>query len=120
MNRIRHENPALHSNESLRFLPTSNDQLIAYYKATPNFEDVIITVVNLDPYYTQAGVVEVPIEELGIDPHQPYQAHDLLTDTRYLWSEGQNYVEVDPHVLPAHIFRVRRRIRTEQDFDYYM
>jgi starch synthase (maltosyl-transferring) len=120
VNQIRRENPALQSNESLRFLPTSNDQLIAYYKATPNLEGVIITVVNLDPNYTQAGVVEVPIEELEIDARLPYQVHDLLTDTRYLWSERQNYVEINPHVLPAHIFRVRRRIRREQDFDYYM
>jgi starch synthase (maltosyl-transferring) len=120
VNRIRRENPALQSNESLRFLSTSNDQIIAYYKTTPNFEDVIITVVNLDPHFTQSGVVEVPIEEMDLDPHQPYQVHDLLTDTRYLWSGQQNFVEINPQVLPAHIFRVRRKVRTEQDFDYFM
>jgi starch synthase (maltosyl-transferring) len=29
-------------------------------------------------------------------------------------------VQLNPHVLPAHILSVRRRVRTEQDFDYFM
>jgi len=29
-------------------------------------------------------------------------------------------VELNPAVVPGHIFRVRRRIRTEQDFEYYL
>jgi starch synthase (maltosyl-transferring) len=28
-------------------------------------------------------------------------------------------VELDPQVVSAHIFRLRRRLRTEHDFDYY-
>ena len=60
------------------------------------------------------------MDTLGLDPHRPYQLHDLLTDARYLWHGGRNYVELNPHVVPAHIFRIRHRTRTEQDFDYYM
>jgi len=29
-------------------------------------------------------------------------------------------VALDPGALPAHVFRVRRRIRTEHDFDYFV
>jgi len=29
-------------------------------------------------------------------------------------------VELSPREVPAHIFRVRRRVRAEQDFDYFM
>ena len=120
LNRVRHENPALQSNDSLRFLNTSNDQIIAYYKATPDLEDIILTVVSLDPTYVQSGMVELPLEALQIDPAQPYQVHDLLTDTRYLWSGRQNFVQLNPQVLPAHVFRLRKRVRSEHDFDYYM
>jgi starch synthase (maltosyl-transferring) len=77
-------------------------------------------VVNLDPHHAQTGWVEVPIDELGLDPQQPYQVHDLLGDAHYLWDGPRNYVALDPHAMPAHVFRVRRRIRTEQDFDYFM
>jgi starch synthase (maltosyl-transferring) len=120
VNAIRRESPALQTNEGLRFLATSNEQLLAYYKATPDLEDVVIMVVSLDPNYTQSGVLEIPLEELGLDAHQPYQVHDLLTDHRFLWSGRHNYVELNPHNLPAHIFRLRHRMRSEQDFDYYM
>ena len=37
-----------------------------------------------------------------------YQVHDLLTDSRYTWRGSRNYVELNPAVQPAHIFRVRR------------
>jgi starch synthase (maltosyl-transferring) len=29
-------------------------------------------------------------------------------------------LELDPKVAPAYIFRLRRRVRTERDFDYYL
>jgi starch synthase (maltosyl-transferring) len=119
VNQIRKQNPALQSNESVTFYPTNNDRLIAYSKATEDLGNVILTVVNLDPNFTQTGMVELPLEELGIDPQQPYQVHDLLTDSRYMWSGTKNFVELNPKLLPAHIFSLRRRVLTEQDFDYY-
>jgi len=51
---------------------------------------------------------------------QPYQVHDLLSDQRYLWRGRRNYVIVDPRRIPAHVFRLRRRVRSEHDFDYYL
>jgi starch synthase (maltosyl-transferring) len=120
LNRIRRDNPALQSNDGLRFVNTTNENLIAYYKATPDMENVVLTVVNLDPKYQQSGTVELPLEELQLDPNQPYQVHDLLTDTRYRWSGRQNFVQLSPQVLPAHVFQLRQRVHSEQDFDYYM
>ncbi|MGA7733323.1 MAG: alpha-1,4-glucan--maltose-1-phosphate maltosyltransferase [Chloroflexia bacterium] len=120
VNQIRRENPALHSNEHLRFHPTSNDRLIAYTKSNDTMSNLLLMVVNIDPAWTQSGQVEMPLEELGIDPQHPFEVHELLTDTRYLWSGRRNYVELNPHTVPAQIFRLRRHVRTEQDFDYYL
>jgi starch synthase (maltosyl-transferring) len=116
VNRIRRGNPALQSDRSLSFHDTDNEQLICYSKGTEDLSDVIVVVVNLDPRYTQSGWVELDLDELGVDPPQPYQVHDLLTDARYLWQERRNYVELNPQVVPAHIFRLRRRARKKQDF----
>jgi len=33
---------------------------------------------------------------------------DLLNDAIYTWRGRRNYVELDPQIQPAHIFRVRR------------
>jgi starch synthase (maltosyl-transferring) len=119
VNRIRRSNPALQTDRTLRFHRVDNDRIIAYTKTSEDGTNVILTVVNLDPHVTQSGWVELPLKELGIDPAQPFQVHDLLGEGRYLWQGPRNYVELNPHVLPAHIFRVRRRIRTEADFEYY-
>jgi len=80
----------------------------------------VLVVVNLDPHYKQSGFITLPLEEFGLDPRQPYQAHDLLTDARYLWHGARNYVELNPKTVPAHIFVIRRKVRTEHDFDYYL
>jgi starch synthase (maltosyl-transferring) len=119
VNRIRRENAALQRDWGLRFHPVDNEQLIAYTKESPDGGNLILTVVNLDPHHPQSGWLHLPTHELGLDPHQPYQVHDLLTDARYLWQGPRNYVELNPHVVPAHIFRLRRRMRTERDFDYF-
>ncbi len=120
VNGIRRENPALQSDWSLRFHPLDNDQLIAYSKASEDLSDVILVIVNLDPRYKQSGWIDVPLDDFKLDPQQSYQVHDLLTDARYLWRGSRNYVELNPSILPAHIFKVRRRLRTERDFDYFL
>jgi starch synthase (maltosyl-transferring) len=120
VNKVRHDNPALQSDRGLRFHPTENDHLIAYTKSTPDLADVVLTVVNVDPHHTQAGMVTLPIEELGIRRDRGYQAHELLSGARYLWSGPRNFVEINPHAIPAQIFRFRRRIRSEHDFEYFL
>jgi starch synthase (maltosyl-transferring) len=120
VNRIRKENPALQTTSNLRFYDVNNDTLLFYGKATDDLSDIILMVVNLDAFHTQSGWVRVPIKELGLDPHQPYLVHDLLSDDKYIWQGERNYVELNPQVLPANIFKVRKRLKRETDFDYFV
>jgi len=120
VNQIRRENPAFRANHNLRFHEVDNEQIIAYSKSSEDRSNEVLVVVNLDPHYKQSGFITLPLEDLGIDPRQPYQAHDLLTDARYLWHGTRNYVELNPQTVPAHIFVIRRKVRTEHDFDYYL
>ncbi len=120
VNQIRRANPALHSDLSLRFHPVDNQQLIAYSKASDDLLNIIVAVVNLDPYRTQAGMLDLPLDLFHLDPRQPYQMHDLLTDAKYVWHGPRNYVELNPQRLPAHIFCIRRRVRTENGVDYFV
>jgi starch synthase (maltosyl-transferring) len=107
INKARRENPALQSNTGLRFHDIDNGQLIAYSKRAE--ADVVLCIVNLDPNSTQSGWVSLPIEEWGIAGDEPYQVHDVLSDARYTWTGPRNFVQLDPRVMPAHVFRVRRR-----------
>jgi len=120
VNRVRRQNLALHSNDRLEFHPVDNEQIIAYSKSTLELDNIILTVVNLDPHHVQSGWVSLLLDKLGIQHDASYQVHDFLTGARYLWHGSRNYVELNPATFPAHIFRVRRHIRSEQDFDYFM
>jgi len=120
VNQIRHDNPAFRANYGLCFHDVDNEQIIAYSKRSEDGSNEVLVVVNLDPHHTQSGFITLPLEDLGFDPRQPYQAHDLLTDARYLWHGSRNYVELNPQTVPAHIFVIRRKVRTEHDFDYYL
>jgi starch synthase (maltosyl-transferring) len=101
LNQIRRENAALQELSNVTFLETANDALIAYAKRTR--ENTIITIVSVDPQQAQEGLAIVPAN-LGLPP--TFTAHDLLTDERFLWHIGANYVRFEPGVRQAHIVRV--------------
>lgn len=106
VNAIRKSSPALHGDWTLRFHPVDNPQLLVYSKVSEDFSDRILVVVNLDPHQTQAGWISVALKELQLGEHEAYQVHDLLTDARYDWHGARNFVQLDPAILPAHVFRV--------------
>ncbi|MFW5950730.1 MAG: alpha-1,4-glucan--maltose-1-phosphate maltosyltransferase [Gemmatimonadota bacterium] len=124
VNRIRRENPALQHNRSLRFHQSENDQVMAYSKWShadgrpytyrygeerPGDDgNLVLVVMNLDPRHTQSTLVHLPLDEWGIGWHDSFEVHDLMSGSRYVWRGGANYVELNPHAFPAHIFRVLR------------
>jgi starch synthase (maltosyl-transferring) len=104
LNTIRKNNPALQNDWNLQFHAVDNDQLIAYSKQEG--DNLILTVVNLDTRFVQAGWVEFGF--VG----EAFEVQDLLGGGRYTWKGNKNYVELNPHALPAHVFLVHRRTDT--------
>src|SRR5690606_3023394 len=96
VNQIRRANSVLSSNRNLLFHPVDNEELICYSKHADDHREILLMVVNLDPYHRQAGFAELPLDELKLDADHPYQVHDLLTDSRFLWHGSRNYVELVP------------------------
>jgi starch synthase (maltosyl-transferring) len=119
VNRIRRDNPALHTTTNVELLTIHNSELLAYCRRSADDSEILLVVVNLDPYHVQSGWLELPLDMLGLTADHPYQVHDLLTGARYLWHGETNFVELDPHRVPAHVLRIRRRLRTERDFEYF-
>src|SRR6184192_1843658 len=114
LNEIRRTNRALRSYDNLHFYDADNDAIICYGKMTAARDNIILIVVNLDPHRKQHSFVEVPIEQFGTMEGDAYQVHDLLGEARYIWHGRRNYVELDPEIQPAHVFRVRRRIEGDR------
>jgi starch synthase (maltosyl-transferring) len=120
LNRIRRDVPALRRNNNLEFHYVDNDNIICYSKRNDEKSQIVVVVVNLDPHHTQSGWVSLPLEGFGLDEGRPFQMHDLFGGGRYMWNGPHNYVELDPRILPAHVFMVRRYVRSEQDFEYFL
>jgi len=117
VNRIRHQHRALQTGEGLRFCASDNDQLICYTRSAGN--EVLLVAVSLDPFAPQEGRVRLPLSELGLSAVEPFLVHDLLGDQKAIWHGAEHVLSFDPAALPGAVFRLHRRLRREQDFDYY-
>jgi starch synthase (maltosyl-transferring) len=107
INDLRKKHPVLSELKNLRFHEVDKDAIIAFSKSAPN-EAPILVVVNLNPWHWEEGTVQLDLAALGIDPGEPFEVHDLITDTTYVWHGPWNYIRLDPHEEPAHIFRIGR------------
>jgi starch synthase (maltosyl-transferring) len=107
LNWIRRENRALQSNTSLHFHSIDNPQLICYSKTTPDFENTILVVVNIDSFNEQIGWTSLDLDQIGCLQDESFVVDDLLSGAQYTWRD-RNYVSLRPGVQPAHIFRVSR------------
>jgi starch synthase (maltosyl-transferring) len=107
INHFRRQHPALQQLRNLRFHETTNDQLLCYSKATADFRDVVLVVVNLDPHRPQEGVTRLQLDELGLPHGAHFLVEDALTGSIWHWHGAENYVRLDPQQEPAHLFVVR-------------
>jgi starch synthase (maltosyl-transferring) len=113
LNRIRREHAALQRLRNTAFHSVDDDAIICYSRrleaeVTPDGrEDALIVVVNLDPHGTREATVHLWMPALGMDWHDTFTVHDLLSGETYRWGE-HNYVRLDPYHHPAHLLHVRR------------
>jgi starch synthase (maltosyl-transferring) len=106
VNAIRGAHPALQHDRGLRFHQTDNRELLCYSKQSPDGRDLLLMVVNLDPFHMQHGFVRVPLGEWGLPPDSPLEVRDLLSNEHYVWRGEWNYVRLDPQGRMAHILEV--------------
>ena len=118
LNRIRNDHPALQQYRNLRFHKADNDRVIFYSKMTEDRSSQILAAVSLDPFAAHEAILELPLFEMGLQPDETYQVHELLSDERALWQGPTAQVRLTQE-KPAAIWSVLRFRRTEQGFDYY-
>lgn len=119
VNRIRREQPALRRGCAPIFCDVDNEALIAYARRGDEGDAIVLVVVNLDPHHAHSGWVDLPVEALGLGADSSFQVEDLLAGGRYLWVPSRNFVALDPG-SPAHLFLIRHRVRSENDFEYFL
>ncbi|GAB6058868.1 alpha-1,4-glucan--maltose-1-phosphate maltosyltransferase [Desulfonatronum parangueonense] len=120
VNRIRRGHVALHRTDNLLFVPVNNDSIICYLKYSADGEDTLLIVVTLDPFQPQTGQLNLPMEELGLTEGRPFLLFDELTGERFIWQSRYPILALNPHSLPARILSLKRTMKREQDFDYFL
>ncbi|WP_456823907.1 alpha-1,4-glucan--maltose-1-phosphate maltosyltransferase [Cellulomonas sp. P5_E12] len=108
LNELRHAHPALQQLRNLRVLPTSDDALVAFSKhldaehSPTGRADTIVVIVNLDPWNTREGSVQLDLHAYGLDTGRPVVAHDVLSEETYEWGSSV-YVKLNPMIRAAHV-----------------
>lgn len=120
LNEIRRNNPALQRNDTLVFHTSDNPQILAYSKSAHELGNVLLVIVNLEPRYQHSAWIELDLSALGLRSDETYQVHDLLTDSYFYWRGTRAFVLIHSDAIPAHIFQIRKKLRTEHSFEYYL
>ena len=106
VNRFRKENKALQTTWNTVFCSIDNGQLLAYLKVTDDLSNVILVVVNLDQHTQQSGYLQIPKGVLKLGDKINLKLQDLMTDEYYTWTQEWNFVSLNPHKMPFHLFKV--------------
>ena len=109
LNRARREHPALQELRNVTFHHTDDDHVTAYSKrvVSGGHDDTVLVVANLDPHNTRETWVHLDMPALGMDWHDGFEAHDLVTGHTWRWGEHA-WTRLGPETEPAHIIHVRR------------
>jgi starch synthase (maltosyl-transferring) len=108
INRIRRDNKALQSTWNISFLETTSDQIICYSKVDPKSGNKLLIAVNLDVTQTSSAYIKIPFDVIQIDSSNSIKVHDLLSGDHYDWVGEWQYIELNPYLMPAHIFLIEQ------------
>jgi starch synthase (maltosyl-transferring) len=106
LNQIRRQNPALWDFRNILFLNAFNDQVLAYARITPQKDNCVLILVNLDPRNRQECTYEVPLWEFGLPDHAAIEAEDLLNGGRFTLHGKSHRIALDPAERPVVIWRL--------------
>ena len=106
VNAIRRESPALWTHLNVRFLNAWNDHVLYYLKMTPERDDAVLVMVNMDHQHVQETLFEVPLWEFGLPDDATIGVEDLLEGHHFSWTGKLQRISLDPGVSPARIWRL--------------
>jgi starch synthase (maltosyl-transferring) len=111
VNRIRRRHcDATSLLRTLRVHHIGNDSMLCFSRSDDAGSDVLLVIVNLDPVNAREAMTWLDLDALGLLDDRPFEAHDELTDTTYIWNGPANYVRLDPSVgQAAHVLHLRPR-----------
>ncbi len=104
---IRIDHEALQQTNNIHFCTIENEQMIAFYKWSDSKESELLIIISLDEHHSQQGMMQLPMNELGIKVGYHLKIRDIITKNDYDWYDEWNFVKLNPSV-PFHIFTINR------------
>ncbi|MCP8466252.1 alpha-1,4-glucan--maltose-1-phosphate maltosyltransferase [Pseudomonas sp. ZM23] len=106
LNRIRRENPALHSHLGFHAYNAWNDNILLFGKRTEDLSNFILVAVCLDPHNAQEADFELPLWEFGLPDDAVMGGEDLMNGKRWEWHGKRQWMRIEPWHLPFGIWRL--------------
>lgn len=106
LNRIRRQNPALHTHLGFQAYTAWNDNIFYFGKRSADLDNFILIAVSLDAFNAQEANFELPLWELGLPDDAVTQGEDLMTGHRWNWYGKQQWMRIEPWHLPFAIWRL--------------
>ncbi|KQP51851.1 maltotransferase domain-containing protein [Methylobacterium sp. Leaf108] len=107
LNRIRRDNPALWDFRNVVFTAAGDDEIVAYAKTTPEGDNCIFVMVNLDPRNRRECTYEVPLWLLGQPDDGAVEVEDLLQGYTFQLRGKSHRIALDPAERSCVIWRLR-------------
>jgi starch synthase (maltosyl-transferring) len=97
VNQIRRAHPALYWLRNLHFHDADDENIIVFSKARTLYDrqDVILVVAYLDPHHTRDTWIHLDMPALGLQGHDGFVAHDLITGEHWNWGQ-HDFVRLGP------------------------
>ncbi|WP_394779625.1 alpha-1,4-glucan--maltose-1-phosphate maltosyltransferase [Undibacterium sp.] len=113
LNRIRRDNPALHTHLNAEFLPASDDNILFFSKADVQNDkfsgNVLLIAINLDPHHAHGADIELPLWRFGLGDDGQLDVTDLVNEQRFTWTGKHQRIQLDRPDMPLAIWRVHPR-----------
>jgi starch synthase (maltosyl-transferring) len=107
MNEIRRTFAAFRELRNIWFHHIDNDEMLCFSKVADDRTEPLLVVVNLNPFEAREATMWLDMWQVGLEHAGPFEAYDLITETSYIWHGPSNYVRLDPHHEPVHVFTLR-------------
>ncbi|MGB3290596.1 MAG: maltotransferase domain-containing protein [Burkholderiaceae bacterium] len=96
LNQLRRQNPALQSHLGIRFHKVDNDQILFFSKTAPEGDSTVVVAISLDPFGRQAGTLELPLWEWGLQGEEAIWMRELYEDRRFSLRGMRHRIELAP------------------------
>ncbi len=107
LNQIRRDNPALWDFRNVVFTRADNEQVLAYAKLTPERDNCVFAMVNLDPKNRQDCTYELPLWKFGLPDDGAVEVEDLLRGYTFTLYGKTHRLALDPADRSAVVWRLK-------------